>query len=244
MFLADDAPFSLSKYQIETINDKDVKVTPWHSTQEGDAQERTLSFLHPIKNSTGFGPDSAVTNRTQTLRKFPDKGMCLDNVTRVEGIPSADSFHVQDRWVVESIGAGSQVRLTARYSIRFTKRALLKSLIQKSIRKETKEWWQGYIAFMSSAVDQDKSNGSNVALKNGTGYPSLASEDAFAVHLSQLKIYFRNLLCVVVALFVAMQLMLWREVVLLKQEVIDLKGSLVAANSEVTLHASPQLAVS
>lgn len=151
LFINDDAKYSLSKHQSENIKDHDVTASPWKDGESG-LKTRTLSFVHPIKNSTGFGPDSASTHREQTLRVFPRQGLTLDNTTRVEGIPAADSFNVRDRWVLECMANDTKVRLKTRYAIRFTKRTLLKPLIQKSIRKETKEWWESYQSVLKSAT--------------------------------------------------------------------------------------------
>jgi hypothetical protein len=149
-FLADNAPYSLLRYQSDYIKDQDVNITPWSIDQDGN-YTRTLTFTHPIKNSFGLGPSSAHTTRRQLLRRFRGYGICLENTTRIGGIPSADAFYVQDHWVIEADG-DYRVKLQVRFDTRFTKLALFKAIIEKSVRRETKEWLIGYTAMLQEAL--------------------------------------------------------------------------------------------
>jgi hypothetical protein len=153
-FLADNAPYSLDRYQRDYIKDQDVKITTWHVDPDGN-YSRTLTFTHPIKNTLGLGPSSAHTTRHQRLCRFRGLGMVLENTTVIGGIPYADAFHVQDHWVIAADG-DYIVQVLVCYDTRFTKLALFKAMIEKSVRKETKEWFIGYTTMLQEAL-MDKS---------------------------------------------------------------------------------------
>ena len=155
-FWADHAKHSLEYYQREYIKDQDVKLTGWDLGSDGYFR-RTMQFRHPIQNSLGLGPSAADTTRQQKLRQYAGFGIVLENRTIVAGIPAADSFYVQDHWVLEAMGE-NQVKLTVHYDTRFTKRSMFKSIITKSIRKETKEWMVGYVDMVQSVLSEKVSN--------------------------------------------------------------------------------------
>ena len=129
-----------------------MEITGWDVGPE--VWNRTVTFTHPIQNSMGIGPSEARTTRKQRLRRFGNVGICLENTTRVEGVPSSDAFYVQDQWLVEDMG-DNQICLSTRYATRFTKRAFFKSVIQKSIKKETKDWFTGYVEMLERALKTD-----------------------------------------------------------------------------------------
>lgn len=150
-FFADDALYSLDRYQRNKIGDRDIEITGWY--QEDGALTRTMNFVHPIKSSYGMGPSEARTTRQQRLKRFGDLGISIENTTVVEGIPSADAFFVQDQWLVESTGE-NEVKLTTRFGTRFTKRALFRGLIEKNILKETTDWFIGYSEMIGEALQE------------------------------------------------------------------------------------------
>jgi hypothetical protein len=159
-FLADNAPYSLDRYQRDYIKDQDVKITTWHVDQDGN-YSRTLTFTHPIKNALGLGPSSARTTRHQRLCRFRGHGMVLENTTMVEGFPSADAFYVQDHWVIAADG-DYRAQILVCYDTRFTKLALFKAIIEKSVRRETKEWFIKYTTMLQEALT-DKSTEMSLA---------------------------------------------------------------------------------
>ena len=154
MFLAEDAPYSLQRYQSEHVEDRDVKLTSWTSCEDDNGatmMARTMTFVHPIKKKTmGMGPSEASTTRNQRLRKFQE-GILLENTTNIEGIPSADCFHVQDRWVVEET-SGATIVVTSSFDVVFGKYSIFRGIIDTNVRKETSDWWLGYMAYVQNAL--------------------------------------------------------------------------------------------
>jgi VAD1 Analog of StAR-related lipid transfer domain len=232
LFLIDDAPYSLIKYQRETVLDKDVEVTPWSDVEPRPPQrsfssssvysgsnnssnasvvslgaveslmqaasaghlhevfvrQRRIVFTHPIRNTLGVGPSSAHTTREQTLRRFGDCGMILENKTQVDGIPSSDCFHVQDQWIMEGVseeGADdavpTRVRLSVRFDTRFHRRVMFQNMIVKTIRSETKRWLDRYLIMVrealqdSDAIELAMSQVSAVTGQNGFHHADAAS---------------------------------------------------------------------
>ena len=159
LFFADLAEYPISRYQTETIHDKDIKVTPWNGNKDNaTVSTRTIEFWHPIKSNVG--PSGAQTTRQQTCQRFGSLGFIIENTTKVKGIPAADCFQVKDRWVFEKASTErnsdpaevSSISMTVSFHISFTKRTMLKPIIEKNIRHETKAWFEGYLKMVQKAL--------------------------------------------------------------------------------------------
>jgi hypothetical protein len=162
LFLKNEANASFDHYQRDFIQDRDVLITPWISDSPTEIQpdeitvySRILTFTHPIKSTMGMGPSEAKTKRKQILRRYQQYGMTLENNTSVEGIPAADTFSVHDFWRIEADGTDS-ISISANFAPRFTKRTIFKNLIEKSVLKETKVWFAGYLAMIFQALKKTK----------------------------------------------------------------------------------------
>ena len=173
-FWADHAGHSFEYYQRDYIKDKDVALTGWDLGSDGYFR-RTINFRHPIQNSLGLGPSAADTTRQQKLRTYHGLGIVLENRTLVAGIPAADSFYVQDHWILEALGE-NQVQLTVRYDTRFTKRSMFKSIITKSIRKETKEWMAGYVDMIQTVLASKSPTPANICAAGAVPLPPPSAE--------------------------------------------------------------------
>jgi hypothetical protein len=182
LFLADQASHSVDKYQSVQIGDYEIVTTPWKDVDSDTANlppgiviSRTFQFFHPLKNS--LGPSKAKTTRHQRLQRCGNLGMCWENTTSVEGIPAADCFRVEDRWVFEAVevsdptlenggddGGGFDssrrsplssyhIKLTVTFRIIFFKRTMLRSLIQKNVKQENRNWVKGYVSMVQQALE-------------------------------------------------------------------------------------------
>jgi hypothetical protein len=209
-FLADNAPYSLDRYQRDYIKDRDVKITTWHVDQDGN-YSRTLTFTHPIKNALGLGPSSARTTRQQRLCRFRGHGMVLENSTIVEGIPYSDAFSVQDHWVITADGA-YRVQIRVCYDTRFTKHAFFKAIIEKSVRRETKEWFIGYTAMLQEALMDKSTEVSLAETEESTPDDTLFAVQAIGKTLTRYAMVIVALLSLVL-LVALLQLLLMREAV-------------------------------
>jgi hypothetical protein len=220
--LADNAPYSLDRYQREYVKDQDVKITTWHVDPDGN-YSRTLTFTHPIKNTLGLGPSSAHTTRHQRLCRFRGHGMILENTTVIGGIPYADAFYVQDHWAIVADGDYA-LQMHVCYDTRFTKLALFKAMIEKSVRKETKEWFKGYTTMLQEAL-MDKSTEVSLADTEGS---STRDDTLFAVQAvgKTLKWYAMIIIALLslLLLVVLLQLLSLREAVFLLRNQATFSG--------------------
>ncbi|KAL7567041.1 hypothetical protein ACA910_019964 [Epithemia clementina (nom. ined.)] len=225
-FLAEGAQYALDYYQREYIKDKEVEMTGWDVCAEGDFR-RTINFTHPIKNSMGIGPSCARTCRQQRLRKFPGLGMVLENRTYVEGIPGADCFYVQDMWLLEAANDKKrQVQLSVNFDVKFKKRSIFRSIIQKSVRKETKEWIAGYVDMVQGALrkDGDKEDASQKIQNQPTSSSLLADVSKLESVVSELvhkldQAY--RLILFLLAVFLVAQILTSYQIMSLKACVLD-----------------------
>jgi hypothetical protein len=162
LFLENDAPYSLDYYQHERVRDRDVAITAWVDDAVDDSiynsailvSSRILTFTHPIKKAISMGPTEALTTRRQLLRRYQNYGMTVENKTVVEGVPAADTFSIHEFWKIDADGTDSVI-VSAKFAPRFTKRTLFKSLIERSILKETKEWFVGYTTMVLEALESN-----------------------------------------------------------------------------------------
>lgn len=163
MFISNEASFPIARYQKEHIHDKHLSYSKWKKRTSTIPEQATLaifpptfdreiSFVHPLNNTVG--PSQAKTNRRQCFQRFGALGATLQNITNVEGVPGAECFRVEDRWVIESVGDTS-IKLSVYFQIPFSKRTMFKSIIQKNIKAETKKWFHGYVKFLHHALQED-----------------------------------------------------------------------------------------
>jgi hypothetical protein len=162
-FFADEASHPIEKYQREAIGDEQIHVSQWSptisttTTTTTAKSARNIDFWHPLKNA--LGPSKAKTLRQQTIRRFGNYGIILENTTMVKGVPAADCFRVHDRWVVEAARDATAtatdtggLTMTVTFRIEFTKMTMFKPVIQKNIRHETKKWFQGYVKMLNQVL--------------------------------------------------------------------------------------------
>jgi hypothetical protein len=139
----------------QQIGDTNLTASMWKQTNPGEFPtilERTINFVHPLRNPVG--PSEAKTCRTQSFRRFGDLGMTVENSTVIEGVPAADCFRVEDRWIIEK---DSDSTLTMLVSLRFNfiKRTMFKPVIMKNARTETRNWFRGFAKFVQAALSGD-----------------------------------------------------------------------------------------
>ena len=161
--LADDAPWSIPRFQRDVMGDSEIECSNWALDEDGDQSlmSRTISFCHPIKSNLGLGQFSALARREQRLRQFGTYGMSLDTSSFVKGVPASECFHVDDRWILEQ--RGSVVFLTVKYQTRFTGRTILKRLISQSTKSEVLDWYKCYCKMLTEVIKG--SNESNVGVE-------------------------------------------------------------------------------
>lgn len=161
LFLADNAPHSIDKFQQNSIGDSELTISSW--TEEPDGSHvRVINFRHPLPNGLGVGPPSALAERQQRFRRYGDYGFCLEASTSVKGVIASDCFYVDDKWLVEPTGE-TNVTLTVKHQVRFTKRTMLKRIIQNTSNTEAHTWYEGYTKMLLSSMEiEAKGSGEQV----------------------------------------------------------------------------------
>ena len=124
----------------------------------------------------GMGPTEAHTKRRQVWKRYGAHGMTFENTTEVEGIPSADCFSVHDFWKIVADGP-NHVQVSVRFAPRFTKRTILRGMIEKNIRKETKTWFVEYSKMVHAALEEENGMDESEPGSTVAGKESLVVED-------------------------------------------------------------------
>jgi len=170
LFLADDAPHAITRYQRDKIGDLRIQISPWQPQSQASLPDlqRTVEFDHPLNKP--IGPSHVKTFRRQTVRHFGRHGIVMESKTQVQGIPMVDCFHILDQWRISAEGT-----LTVSFQVVFTKFTILQAMIQKNSREETKKWFQGYLQIIENAVstlalqEMDKTSSWDERHENETG---------------------------------------------------------------------------
>jgi ribosomal protein L14E/L6E/L27E len=76
----------------------------------------------------------------------------LEAETSVKGTIASDCFYVDDKWIVEPTGE-TNVTLTVKHQVRFTKRTMLKRVIQNTSNAEAKTWYAGYSKMLLMSLE-------------------------------------------------------------------------------------------
>lgn len=144
-FLADEAPHSIERYQMEAIGDTDLETSQWQLRDDGHGPgtfTREIKYVHAISNP--MAPPKARATKQQHMRKYGKHGILIETETVVNDVPKTDCFVVQDRILLEPTQEGGGVHVSAWFNIRFTKKTIFKSIIAKATEGEFGDWFNGY----------------------------------------------------------------------------------------------------
>lgn len=164
--LADDAPWSIPRFQRDIIGDSEIECSDWAIDETGDQSlmRRTISFRHPINLDFGLGKFTALARREQRLRQFGTYGISLETSSFVKGVPASECFHVDDRWFLEQ--RGGVVLFTVKYETRFSGRTILKRLISQSTESEVLDWYKCYSKMLTEVFKGSNESNVNVEQKD------------------------------------------------------------------------------
>ena len=140
LFLADDAPHSLSMFH-SSIGDKNISVGTWSS-----------SFLRKVQFDHHATPAKIL--REQEYQTYGSSA-CLRSKTTVGNIPGGSAFHVEDVWLIQTAGEcddDHHVLIDVKFRIKFTSKTMLKSIITKRTGAETKGGYMQYFSFVQQKL--------------------------------------------------------------------------------------------
>ncbi|KDD76231.1 hypothetical protein H632_c306p0 [Helicosporidium sp. ATCC 50920] len=138
-FLSDRSRFWKSFH--EACGEQSVKLSRWHGVQ--GAVMRDLEFVKML--SGGLGADRAYCSQTQRLSVHRGPSLLFQSCQVMNDIPYADHFTVETFWTLESVPSKKAVKISACVGVPFTKRTMLKSVIEKGARSgavEALEKWR------------------------------------------------------------------------------------------------------
>lgn len=124
----------LYKPWLETSGKKDVVVQQWQRRLEGPYtgtwdgeeydQQRTVTFRFTRTTHLYTGPPVADVKHTQYCRLVPDECCVLSMTIEMQGIPFADCFNVQIRWVTTQLGSNTDLRVQVGLHVNFIQQTM------------------------------------------------------------------------------------------------------------------------
>ena len=167
-FVDDMAPHSLLKYH-ETCGDKQLSCTPWEKIggalpppsvdKEGEGEgkssgsnadnssvgmTREIKFFKPV-NLPGLKSTKGV--KVQRLHRFGPHGLIIHSSTRLEDVPAADTFSVEDVICVK-YNDDKTVSVDISFEVRFHKRTFIKYVIESSTNTEMAKWIEEFFVHL------------------------------------------------------------------------------------------------
>ncbi|RYH23415.1 DUF4782 domain-containing protein [archaeon] len=139
LFLAENAPYGFKQYH-ESVKDTNVVMSAWSEPSPGLGTGREMKFFKPV-NLPGLASTRGV--KIQRLRRFATVGMILYSVTKLEDVPAADTFSVDDVLSVCSVGEG-KLSVEISFQVTFLKSTFMKYIIEKSTNAEMSKWLDAY----------------------------------------------------------------------------------------------------
>ena len=163
-FIDDSASYPLNKHH-EILGDQNMSLNKWSSPVAVTAEnlnsvlvsDRDMKFMK-IVNLPGLKQTRGV--KIQKLKRYGDKGMILQTSTRLDDVPMADAFSVEDVIVVRATDANT-VQLDVYLEVKFLKYTMLKSVIESNTNSEVTKWLQDYVAALKTALKSNAVSPSN-----------------------------------------------------------------------------------
>lgn len=147
LFVEDHAVHSWLAYH-ERVNDTSLECTIWKQMPANIGVGRELKFFKPV-NLPGLKSTRGV--KVQRYRRFGDVGLVICSSTRLEDVPAADTFSVDDMLSVEAADDGVRVQIT--FEVKFLKTTMFRYLIDKSTTSEMTKWLEVFFVHMDRCVD-------------------------------------------------------------------------------------------
>lgn len=135
LFLGDNSPYNFKRYH-ESVKDTNLVMTQWGEPAPGLGVGREIKFFKPV-NLPGLASTRGV--KVQRLRKFGQHGLILYSVTRLEDVPAADAFSVDDV-IAASVVSEGKISVDISFQVTFLKGTMMKYIIERSTNAEMSKW--------------------------------------------------------------------------------------------------------
>ena len=170
VFVEDGAIHSWLVYH-DLVEDTSLELSAWAdmpNTLLGKARE--LKFYKPV-NLPGLKSTRGV--KVQRYRRFGDAGLVVCSSTRLEDVPAADTFSVEDMVSVQRVhgpAGEDMVQVEITFEVYFLKTTIFKYLIERNTQSEMQKWLEAFFAHMQRCAVEYRLNGAKL--------PSLAIDAA------------------------------------------------------------------
>lgn len=114
--------------------------------------QRELKFMKPV-NLPGLASTRGI--KYQQLRRPNECTFVLNSSTRLEDVPSADCFSVDDILIVHADGA-QQVSVSISFEVAFVKSTMMRTFIEGPTEREMKKWLEVFFQHMQEVVTGQK----------------------------------------------------------------------------------------
>jgi hypothetical protein len=104
---------------------------------------RELKFFKPV-NLPGLKSTRGI--KVQRYKRFGNIGLIVCSSTRLEDVPAADTFSVEDMLSVRRVDDG-HVRVEITFEIKFLKTTIFRFLIEKSTTPEMTKWLELFFEY-------------------------------------------------------------------------------------------------
>jgi hypothetical protein len=139
LFVDETAPFSYKKYH-ESVKDTNLVASAWEEIPSASSYGREIKFFKPV-NLPGLASTRGV--KIQKYRKFGDHGLLVWSSTRLEDVPAADTFSVDDVLAVNVVSE-TQVNVEITFQVTFLKSTYMRYIIETSTNGEMKKWLEAF----------------------------------------------------------------------------------------------------
>jgi hypothetical protein len=152
LFVQDSAVHSWLRYH-ELCNDEQLSCTQWDkmSTVEHSADmgmTREIKFLKPV-NLPGLKSTKGV--KVQRLQRFDSHGLIISSSTRLEDVPSADAFSVEDVICVKRKDDKS-VNIEIYFEVKFIKSSWIRYMIETNTAAEMTKWLHSFFEYLRTSA--------------------------------------------------------------------------------------------
>jgi len=148
LFVDETAPFSYKKYH-ESVKDTNLNASLWEENPTALSFGREIKFFKPV-NLPGLASTRGV--KIQKYRKFGDYGLLLWSSTRLEDVPAADTFSVDDLLAVNVVSEKS-VNVEITFQVTFLKSTFLRSIIESNTNSEMKKWLETFFNHLKKTTE-------------------------------------------------------------------------------------------
>jgi hypothetical protein len=124
------------------VKDTNLVLSPWAELSPVLGQGREMKFFKPV-NLPGLASTKGV--KIQRMKRFEDSGLVLCSCTKLEDVPAADTFSVDDCLCVKALSA-TAVQVEVTFQVTFIKSTMMRYIIEKSTNGEMAKWLEAFCA--------------------------------------------------------------------------------------------------